>query len=162
MSDATFTILFLSRHNAARSILAEAVANHKGRGRFRAFSAGSEPASEIDPLVLDVLRLADYPTDGLHPKHWKDFTGPGAPALDFVFALCDHEAGEDRPPWPSQEVTADWRYPDPIAVTEGEAWERRKAVGETLVALERQFSVFSQLPPESLAAKSLRAEQRAL
>lgn len=160
MADATFNILFLSRHNAARSILAEAVVNHKGRGRFLAFSAGSEPSPEIDPLVLNVLKLADYPTDGLHPKHWKDLTGANAPALDFVFALCDPEAGEDAPPWPSQELTADWRYPDPIA-HEGEEWERRKAIGETLAALERQFSIFAQLPPESLAAKSLRAGQRA-
>lgn len=160
MPDATFNVLFLSRHNAARSLLAEAVANRKGGGRFRAFSAGSEPAGEIDPLVLDVLKVSGYPIDDLHPKHWKTFTDANAPALDFVFALCDPETGEATPPWPSQEITADWRYPDPAAV-EGEEWERRKAVSDTLAALERQFSVFAQLPPESLAAKSLRAEEHA-
>lgn len=160
MPDATFNILFLSRRNATRSILAEAVANKKGSGLFQAFSAGSEPASDVDPVVRDVLKVSGYPTDSLRPKHWKEFAETDEPDLDFVFALCDQDAGENAPPWPSQEVTADWRYPDPTAV-EGEEWERRKAISETLAALERQFSVFAQLPPESLEAKSLRAKKRA-
>lgn len=160
MPDAMFNILFLSRHNATRSILAEAVVNKKGGGRFRAFSAGSEPAGEIDPLTCDVLKVSGYPTDGLRPKHWREFADADAPALDFVFTLCDQDAGENAPPWPSQEVTADWRYPDPATV-EGEEWERRKAISETLAALERQFSVFAQLPTEALEAKSLRADKHA-
>ena len=160
MPDPTFNVLFLSRRNTARSIFAEAVVNHKGRGRFRAFSAGVEPGGELDPMALDILKLSGYPTEGLHPKHWKEFAGPEAAPLDFVFMLCDHETGEDTPNWPGQPVTADWRYPDPAAFA-GDEWERRKSLSEILAALERQFSAFSQLPVGSLEAKSLRTEQHA-
>jgi len=157
MAEPVFNVLFLSRRNSARGLFAGAVVNKKGKGRFRAFSAGVEPDREIDPVALDILRVAGYPTDGLHPKHWKEFAGPGAVAMDFVFQLSDHKTSESAPVLPGKPVTADWHYPDP-ANLHGEEWERRKALGEILVALERQFSAFSQLPDEGLEQKSLRPE----
>jgi len=156
MAEPAFNILFLSRRNSARGILAEAVVNYKGKGRFRAFSAGDEPDDQLDPVALNILELSGYPTDGLHPKHWKEFVGPGAVPLDFVFKLSDHET-EEPPEWPGHPVTADWRYPDPASFS-GEDWERRKALSEILGALERQFSAFSQLPSEALKEKSLRSK----
>ena len=157
MVEHSFNVLFLSNRNTARSIFAEAVANRKGRGRFMGFSAGLDPAVELDPLVLDILRLSDYPTDGLRPKYWKEFTRPDAPPFDFVFTLCDLKAGEPLPHWPGMPITADWNYPDPEKF-EGEEWERRKALSETLAGIERQFSTFSYLPFESLDDMSLRQE----
>lgn len=156
MPDPVFNVLFLSRHNCARSIFAEAVANDKGRGRFRAFSAGVEPDKQIDPVALDILRLSGYQTEGLRSKPWEEFTGPDAVPMDFVFKLSDHETEAN---WPGRPVTADWRYPDPAAF-KGEGWERRKALSEILAALERQFGVFSQLPDNALQEKSLRADRR--
>lgn len=157
MAEPVFNVLFLSRRNSARGLLAEAVVNQKGAGRFRAFSAGVEPDADIDPFALDILRLSGYPTEGLHPKHWKEFTGPDAVPLDFVFQLSDHRTSEDAPVLPGKPVSADWHYPDPTAVG-GEEWERRKSLSDILGALERQFSAFSQLPVEALEEKSLRSE----
>lgn len=157
MAEPVFNILFLSRRNSARGLLAEAVVNRKSDGRFRAFSAGVEPETQIDPVALDILRMSGYETDGLHPKHWKEFAGPNAVPLDFVFRLSDHEASEGAPLLPGSPVSADWHYPDPEAFY-GEEWERRKALSEILAALERQFSAFSQLPVEALQEKSLRSD----
>lgn len=157
MAEPVYNVLFLSRRNTARGIFAEAVVNQKGDGRFRAFSAGDEPGRDLDPVVLDILKLSGYQTEGLHPKHWKEFTGPNAIPMDFVFKLSDHVQSEDTPHWPGQAETADWRYPDPVEFTSGEEWERRKALSEILLALERQFSAFSQLPDDALKEKSLRA-----
>jgi protein-tyrosine-phosphatase len=157
MAEHPFNVLFLSNRNTARSIFAEAVANRVGRGRFTGYSAGLEPASALNPVVLDILRLSDYPTENLRPKHWNEFTRPDAPPLDFVFTLCDLKAGEPAPHWPGRPVTADWNYPDPEA-TNGEEWERRKVLSETLAGLERQFGTFSYLPFESLDDMSLRQE----
>lgn len=157
MAEHPFNILFLSNRNTARSIFAEAVVNRNGRGRFIGYSAGLSPASELDPVVLDILQLSGYSTESLRPKSWKEFTGPDTPPLDFVFTLCDLKAGEAVPHWPSRPVTADWSYPDPEAM-EGEDWERRKALSETLAGLERQFGTFSYLPFEALDDMSLRQE----
>ncbi len=156
MQERAFNVLFLSRRNSARGLIAEAVVNHKGRGRFRAYSAGVEPDDDVDPVVLDVLKLSGYSTDGLHPKHWREFTGPQAVPLDFVFQLSDHETAENVSGLPNQPVSADWHYPDPQAL-HGEEWERRKALGEIMLSLEKQFSAFSQLPTEALQEKSLRS-----
>jgi len=157
MAEHPFNVLYLSNRNSARSIFAEAVANLKGLGRFRGYSAGLKPAGEVDPLALDILRLSDYPTAGLRPKHWQEFSSADAPALDFVFTLCDLDAGEPMPHWPGLPITADWRYPDPERFN-GEDWERRKALSETLAGLERQFSAFMQLPFRSLDQMSLRKQ----
>jgi protein-tyrosine-phosphatase len=156
MPERTFNILFLSRRNAARGLFAEAVVNKKGGGRFHAFSAGVEPDDDIDPVVLDILKLSSYETEELHPKHWKQFAGPNAVPLDFVFQLSDHDTTEKLPELPGKPASADWHYPDPQTL-HGEEWERRKALGEILLALEKQFGVFSQLPVEALQEKSLRA-----
>jgi arsenate reductase len=151
----------LSNRNTARSIFAEAVMNRMGREHFSGFSAGMRPAEQLDPLVIDILRVAQYPTEGLHPKHWSEFAGPEAPPLDFVFTLCDPTAGEPLPHWPGRPVTADWRYPDPERLGGGE-WERRKALGAMLAGLERQLRTFMQLPFRSLDEISLRERLREL
>ena len=156
MSDRLYNVLFLSNRNMARSIFAEAATNQLGQGRFRGFSAGIKPAEKIDPLALDILRVAKYSTDGLRPKHWEEFARADAPPLDFVFSLCDPVAGEPVPHWPGRPITADWRYPDPERI-HGEKWQRRKALAQVLAGLERQFRAFMQLPFKSLDEMSLRA-----
>jgi arsenate reductase (thioredoxin) len=161
MHVAHYNVLFLSNRNTARSIFAEAVMNCIGGERFTGFSAGMRPAAELDPLVCDILRVAHYPTEGLHPKHWKDFAGAAAPPLDFVFALCDPAAGEPLPHWPGRPVTADWHYPDPEKLNL-ETWERRKELGAMLAGLDRQLRTFIQLPFRSLEEISLREYLREL
>jgi arsenate reductase (thioredoxin) len=156
-----YNILFLSNKNTARSIFAEAVTNRLGRERFRGFSAGMKPAAELDRCVVDILRLSRYPTEGLRPKSWTDFITANAPRLDFVFTLCDLEAGEPPPHWPGRPITADWRYPDPDRV-DGEDWERRKQLSETLAGLERQLGAFMFLSSQSLDGMSLRPRLDAL
>ena len=121
-----YSVLFLSRRNSARSLMAEAVLGRHGAGRFRPFSAGVTPSPEIDPMALDVLRQRDYPTDGLRPKHWHELTGRDGPVLDFVFTMSDTAAGESLPEWRGRPSTANWLYPDPIKA-EGTEWERRRA-----------------------------------
>jgi arsenate reductase len=157
MSDGHYNILFLSNRNMARSILAEAVTNRLGQQHFKGFSAGISPAKEIDPLVFDILRVAQYPTDGLRPKHWREIATSDAPPLDFVFTLCDPVVREPSPHWPGRPITADWRYPDPETL-HGEQWERRKSLAEMLAGLERQIRAFMHLPFKSLDAISLRAQ----
>lgn len=107
MSQDHFNLLFLSSRNTARSIFAESVTNRLGRGKFTGFSAGMKPAEAVDPMVLDILRLSKYSAEGLHPKSWAEFTQADAPPLDFVFTLCDLEAGEPPPRWPGRPITAD-------------------------------------------------------
>ena len=157
MSDDPYNVLFLSNRNTARSIFAEAVTNRLGQKRFRGFSAGITPAEKIDPLVFDVLKAAEYSTDGLRPKYWEEFAKADAPPpLDFVFTLCDPMAGEPLPHWPGRPITADWRYPDPENI-HGEEWQQRKALAQILAGLERQFRAFMNLPFKSLDEISLRA-----
>jgi arsenate reductase len=161
MPQGRYNVLFLSNRNTARSIFAEAVMNRLGGQNFRGFSAGMRPAQELEPLVPDILRLARYPTDGLFPKSWEDFARADAPPLDFVFTLCDPNAGEPLPHWPGRPVTADWRYPDPAKLG-CEEWERRKELGAMLAGLERQLRAFIQLPFRSLDNIILRDRLREL
>jgi arsenate reductase len=153
MAQGHYNVLFLSNRNTARSIFAEAVMNRVGGQNFKGFSTGMHPAKELDPLVPEILRLAGY--DGLHPKSWQDFARADAPPLDFVFTLCDPDAGEPVPHWPGRPVTADWRYADPVRL-KCEDWERRKELGAMLAGLERQLRAFIQLPFRSLDDISLR------
>ena len=153
--DRQFGILFISRRNSARSLMAEAVVSKMGGGRFKAYSAGVEPTAEIDPVALEVLRQTGYPTDSLHPKHWREFVAPDAPVLDFIFTLSATAAAKSFPDWPSKPVAALWRYPDPVKA-EGEDWQRRRAYSKVLSALERQMRIFLALPIASLDHIALR------
>jgi len=154
MANSHYNVLFLSNRNSARSIFAEAALNRIVREHFTGFSAGLHPASQLDEMAVDVLRVAEYPTEGLHPKHWQEFAKADGPPLDFVFTLCDIEAGEPLPHWPGRPVTGDWRYPDPVKLDD--KVERRGALAATLGCLERQVLAFVQLPIRSLDDISLR------
>ena len=160
MADGHYNVLFLSHRNSARSIFAEAALNRMGHGHFTGYSAGLHPVSELDDLVIDVLKVAEYPIEGLHSKHWKEFAKADSPPLDFVFSLCDLDAGEPRPNWPGRPVTGDWRYPDPVKMED--QVERRSALAATLAGLERQLLAFMQLPFPSLDEISLRERLKAL
>jgi protein-tyrosine-phosphatase len=155
MAENRYNVLFLSNRNTVRSLFAEAATNRFGRGRFTGFSAGMNPADNLDPMALDILRLSQYPTESLRPKPWTEFAHADAPRLDFVFTLCDLDAGEPPPHWPGRPITADWYYPDPERLV-GEDWERRKWLSEMLAGLERQLGAFMLLPFKSLDRMSLR------
>ena len=147
--DRPFGILFISRRNSARSLMAEAVVNKLGQGKFKAFSAGVEPAVAIEPVALDVLRQTGYPTDSLRSKHWREFVAHNAPVLDFIFTLSATAAAQTFPDWPGKPVAAYWRYPDPTKAA-GEDWQRRRAYTRILSALERQMRIFLTLPIAAL------------
>ena len=124
MTAQPFNVLFLCTGNSARSILAESVLRKEGVGRFAAFSAGSHPNGQVNPLAIEVLRDEGYLTDGLRSKSWDEFAVPGAPKMDFVFTVCDQAAGESCPAWPGQPMTGHWGIEDPAAVAGSEMWRR--------------------------------------
>jgi arsenate reductase len=140
-----YNLLFLCTGNSARSILAESIVNHLGRERFRGFSAGSQPKGEVHPLALELLASLGFPATGMHSKSWDVFAVAGAPAMDFVFTVCDNAAGETCPVWPGRPMTAHWGVPDPAAV-EGSERERRAAFRTAFVALENRIKLFMSLP----------------
>jgi protein-tyrosine-phosphatase len=150
----TYNVMFLCTGNSARSILAEAALNRLGRGRFRAFSAGSQPKGQVHPYALDLLRNQNFPVDELRSKSWDEFTGSGAPELDFVFTLCDSAAAESCPVWPGQPMTAHWGMPDPAAVDGSEA-VKRAAFADTMRMLANRIGIFVSLPMRSLDRLSL-------
>lgn len=149
-------VLFVCTGNSARSILAESILNHPaiGQGRFRAFSAGSHPAGQVQPLALELLAQHGYPTDGLRSKNWDEFSGSEAPALDFVFTVCDRAAGEACPYWPGRPMTAHWGVADP-ATTEGSEDDRRRAYGNAFMALRHRITLLTALPIGKLDRLSL-------
>ena len=149
MGDRPYNVLFLCTGNSARSILAESLLNHHGRGKFRAYSAGSFPKGHINPLALELLRRLDLPADGLRSKSWDEFAQPGAPQLDFIITVCDNAAGEVCPVWPGHPVTAHWGLPDPAGV-EGTQAKKLLAFRETVRALENRIKPFVELPIASL------------
>jgi len=153
-TDRVFNVLFLCTGNSARSILSEAILNERGRGRFQAFSAGSHPTGRGNPHALELLARMKIPTDGLRSKSWDEFAAPGAPALDFVFTVCDNAAGEVCPYWPGQPMTAHWGIPDPAAV-EGSDIAKTDAFRDAFRVLERRISLFTSLPIASLDGLSL-------
>jgi arsenate reductase len=149
VSEKHYTVLFLCTGNSARSILAEAMLNHLGGGRFTAYSAGSHPKDNPNPLALAALQSRGLPMDGLRSKSWEEFTRPGAPPLDFIFTLCDDAATEPCPVWPGHPVTAHWGLPDPAAV-EGDDETRHHAFDETFRLLHERLVPFTQLADEAL------------
>jgi len=154
MPDRPFNVLFLCTGNSARSIMAEAIMNRAVGGRFRAWSAGSHPKGEVHPFAIDLLRWNNLDTEGLHSKSWDTFAGEDAPALDFVFTVCDQAANEPCPVWPGQPVTAHWGVPDPAAA-EGNEAERRLAFATAFRILNNRITAFANLPIESLDRLSL-------
>lgn len=154
MNERIFNVLFLCTGNSARSILAESLLNHLGKGQFRAYSAGSHPAGQVNPLVRMLLEEQGMPVDGLRSKSWDEFAAPGAPALDFVFTVCDNAAGEICPIWPGQPMTAHWGIEDPAAM-EGSEEIRKEAVSSAYRLLSRRISLFTSLPIQTLDRLSL-------
>ena len=159
MTARPFNVLFVCTGNSARSILAEAILNRLGEGRFRAFSAGSHPNGKVNPHALELLMRLGFDTAGLRSKPWDEFSGTDAPPLDFVFTVCDAAAGEICPVWPGQPMTAHWGMPDPAAV-EGTDVDRANAFRETFRGLERRIQMFSALPIASLDRLSLTSKIR--
>jgi len=149
-------VLFLCTGNSARSILAEAILNREGMGRFKAYSAGSMPTGKVNPYALALLRNNNHPVDDLRSKNWDEFAGPDAPKMDFVFTVCDNAAGEVCPIWPGQPMTAHWGVPDPAAV-EGNEAEKMLAFAETYRFMSNRISIFVNLPLASLDKLSLQA-----
>ena len=151
MAERVCNMLFLCTGNSARSILGESIVNHRGGGRFRGFSAGSQPKGAVHRLALDLLRELDMPTGGLRSKNWDEFAQPGAPVMDFIVTVCDNAAGETCPIWPGRPMTAHWGLPDPAAV-EGPEAERRQAFRQTFTELESRIRAFMNLPRHSTGA----------
>ena len=146
---AQYNVLFLCTGNSARSIMAEALLNHWGRGRFQAFSAGSHPKGEVHPLALETLERAHLPLEGARSKSWDEFAGPGGPTMDFVFTVCGNAAQEACPRWPGGPMSAHWGVDDPAAA-EGSPDERRRAFERAMRELEARIKLFTSLPLEDL------------
>lgn len=159
MAGRTYNVLFLCTGNSARSILAEAVLNNLGQGRFRAHSAGSHPTGRVNPYALELLRKHRLPVDGLRSKSWDEFAQPGSPPLDFVFTVCDSAAGEVCPVWPGQPITAHWGVEDPAAV-EGSDEAKRRAFLNAFQILGNRIRIFASLRLESLDRLALDAKLR--
>ncbi|MFP1633171.1 arsenate reductase ArsC [Zhengella sp. ZM62] len=154
MSGKTFNVLFLCTGNSARSILAEAILNREGAGRFRAFSAGSHPKGDVHPRAIRLLDQMNHDTSFARSKDWAEFAAPGAPVMDFVFTVCDNAAKEACPVWPGQPMSAHWGVPDPAAV-EGTETEVALAFAETYRMLTQRISIFCSLPLSSIDRLSL-------
>jgi arsenate reductase len=152
-----YNALFLCTGNSARSIMAEAIMNQKGRPNFTAYSAGSHPTGTVRPEALRQLDAAHLPTGGLRSKSWDEFATPDAPRLDFVFTVCDNAANEVCPIWPGQPMTAHWGIPDPAAV-KGTTEQVEKAFREAFFLLDRRISLFLSLPLATLDRFSLKNE----
>ena len=156
MSERTYNVLFLCTGNSARSILAEALMNRAGEGRFRAYSAGSFPKGEVHPAALSLLGKLGFATDGLRSKSWEEFAGPDAPPLDFIFTVCDNAAGETCPIWPGHPASAHWGVPDPAAV-EGDDETKRRAYLAAMTTLRRRVELLLALPLDKLDRLSTQA-----
>ena len=154
-----WNVLFLCTGNSARSIMAEAILNHKAAGRLEAYSAGSHPAGRVRPEALRQLKLAGIAAAGLRSKSWDEFAAPGAPHMNFVFTVCDNAAAEVCPVWPGEPMTAHWGIADPAAV-EGTEEETARAYREAFVILDRRIGLFLALPLESLVGMAMEREVR--
>jgi arsenate reductase len=154
---APYSVLFLCTGNSARSIMAEAILNHKANGRFTSFSAGSHPSGKVRPEALAQLQLAGLPTTGLRSKSWDEFATPGAPPIHFIFTVCDNAANEVCPIWPGHPTTAHWGIPDPAAV-KGTPDEIARAFHDAFVILDRRISLFLALPVTTLDQLAMQRE----
>ena len=161
MAERIYNVLFLCTGNSARSILGESIVNQLGQGRFRGFSAGSQPKGEVHPYSLDLLSSLRFPVDGLSSKSWDVFAAAGAPPMDFIFTVCDDAAGEACPVWPGHPMTAHWGVPDPAAV-QGSEIERRAAFRQAFAALENRIRIFLSLPLARLDTMTLQARLDAI
>jgi protein-tyrosine-phosphatase len=161
MSGRIYNVLFLCTGNSARSILAESLLNHRGRSRFRAFSAGSFPKGEVHPFALDLLKRMNLSIEGLRSKSWDEFAAPGAPPLDFIFTVCDSAAGEVCPVWPGKPITAHWGIADPAAAV-GSDIDKAFAFGTAFQELKTRIKLFLELPISSLNQATLREKLRAI
>jgi arsenate reductase (thioredoxin) len=153
----SYNVLFLCTGNSARSILAEAILNHKGRPAFTAYSAGSHPSGMVRPEALKQLDIARLPTKGLRSKNWDEFAMPGAPEMNFVFTVCDNAAREVCPVWPGQPMTAHWGVPDPAAVA-GTPEQIERAFRGAFLVLDRRIGLFLSLPLASLDKLAIKKE----
>jgi protein-tyrosine-phosphatase len=149
MSDQPFNVLFLCTGNSARSIIAEAILNRVGAGKFKALSAGSQPKGEVHPYTLQLLKSLNHDTAFARSKSWEEFAAPGAPEMNFVFTVCDNAAMEACPVWPGQPMTAHWGVPDPAAVQGTEA-EKHLAFAEAYRMLNNRISIFVSLPMKTI------------
>jgi arsenate reductase len=152
-----YNVLFLCTGNSARSIMAEAILNRKGRPTFTAYSAGSHPSGHVRGEALAQITFAHLPVDGLHSKSWDEFAKPGAPQMDFVFTVCDSAAREACPLWPGQPMTAHWGVPDPASVA-GTPEQIERAFREAFLMLDRRISLFLALPLSSLDSLAIKKE----
>jgi arsenate reductase len=159
MADRTYNILFLCTGNSARSIMAEVITNHFGRGRFRAFSAGSHPNGQVNPWAIETLESAGIPAPGLRSKSWDEFARPGAPAFDFIITVCDNAAKETCPVWAGKPTTAHWGVADPAAV-EGSDEAKRAAFREAMTTLRRRIELLMSLPLDKLDRLSIQDHLR--
>lgn len=157
MGEKTFNVLFVCSGNSARSIMAEGLLNHLGKGRFKAYSAGSHPGGTVNPLALTTLKQLRIPSNGYRSKSWDEFARHDAPALDFVLTVCANAAGEVCPVWPGQPMSAHWGVADPAAVT-GTDVEKTRAFVTVALALRRRIELMLALPMERLDELSLRHE----
>ena len=159
--DTDFDVLFICSGNSARSIFAEALLRDLGKGKFQAFSAGTRPNSELNPIALDVLRRNGHDVAGLRSKHISEFQQPGAIVMDFVFTVCDAAAAEECPPWPGQPITGHWGLPDPVKASGTDA-EKALVFAQTYAALRRRITAFVELPFESLSRLYLQSRVDAI
>jgi arsenate reductase (thioredoxin) len=157
MTEKVYNALFICTHNSARSIIAEGLLNSLSRGRFVAYSAGSQPGRSVNPYALKTLERMRIPTDGYRSKDWTEFAQPGAPVMDFVFTVCDNAAGEVCPVWPGQPMTAHWGVPDPSAF-QGSDEETARAFWDTAVILKRRLELMLALPLASLDSLAIQRE----
>ncbi|HXF79399.1 MAG TPA: arsenate reductase ArsC [Usitatibacter sp.] len=156
-----YNVLFLCTGNSARSILAEAMLNHLGKGRFRAYSAGSHPAGKVNPFATELLEAAHLPTEGLRSKAWDEFAKPGAPPMDIILTVCDNAAGEACPVWPGKPVTAHWGVADPAAA-QGSDGEKRAAFRAAANVLRHRIELLASLPLAKLDELSIQSKLREL
>jgi len=157
VAEKTYNVLFICTGNSARSVLAEALMNDAGRGRFRAYSAGSHPTGIVNPRASETLRTMGVSSSGARSKNWDEFAQADSPPMDFVFTVCDNAAGETCPVWPGQPMTAHWGLPDPAAV-EGSEEEKRLAFRDAALTLKRRIDLMLSLPLASLDALAIRRE----